>query len=208
MKPLLTQLIAENRLTAQESIDFERYFELLFKWNSTHNLTAILDEKNALIKHLIDCLSLLPFLSQQKTLLDVGTGAGFPGLVIAIMNREKKITLIEKSAKKCAFLTEVKNQLKLAQVNVICADVAVWRGAVFDEITARAFSTPEKLIRVSAHLLSHRGEYLLMLGKKLENLAQSLPDGWTVVKETSLKVSELMTDRWIIQVNREDREND
>ncbi len=208
MKPLFTQLSAADHLTAQESIDFERYFELLFKWNLTHNLTAILDEKDALIKHLIDCLSLLPFLSQQKTLLDVGTGAGFPGLVIAIMNREKKITLIEKSAKKCAFLTEVKNQLKLAQVNVVCGDVAVWRAGFFDEITARAFSTPEKLIRVSAHLLSPNGEYLLMLGKKPENLARSLPDAWTVVKETPLKASELMTDRWIIQVSRGEGEHD
>ena len=99
---------------------FASYLRLLEKWNRVHNLTAVRETERMVVLHLLDSLSLLPHLGEAKSLLDVGTGAGFPGVPVAIARPELSVTLLDSSHKKATFLEQVRAELGLANVRVAC----------------------------------------------------------------------------------------
>lgn len=140
------------------------YVQLLRKWNDTYNLTAIKDPRTMIIKHLLDSLAIQNHVP-DKLLLDVGTGAGLPGIPMAIINPEQHWTLLDSNNKKTAFLIYAKAQLGLLNIDVVHARV---EQAETDErfagITSRAYSRLQKFVEQTQHLLAENGSWYAMKG--------------------------------------------
>ena len=149
-----------------ESIKLEQYLELLDKWNHAYNLTAVRDLDSMVTKHILDSLAILPFI-KGKSLLDVGTGAGLPGIPLAIALPHLKIVLLDSNGKKIRFLQEVKRKLKLDNVEIIQSRVESYHPtALFDTLTSRAFSAIEQMLNLSRHLIVPDGIWVLMKGRR------------------------------------------
>lgn len=141
------------------------YLRLIEKWNRVHNLTAVREPGQMVVLHLLDSLAILPHVTKAKTLLDVGTGAGLPGIPLAIARPDLAVTLLDSSHKKATFLEQAKAELKLANVTVVCERVEKWQpGRTFDIVVSRAFSELGEFVAQSAHLAAPGGELLAMKG--------------------------------------------
>jgi 16S rRNA (guanine527-N7)-methyltransferase len=140
------------------------YLQLMIKWNKTYNLSAIRDPQSGVKKHLLDSLSILPYIGSDP-LLDVGAGAGLPGIVLAIMKPKLSVSVLDSVGKKCRFMQFAKTQLKLDNLNVINERVEVFKpDTCFGQITSRAFAEVDKTLKLTKHLLCDNGRYLLMKG--------------------------------------------
>ncbi|ROO32971.1 16S rRNA (guanine(527)-N(7))-methyltransferase RsmG [Salinisphaera orenii] len=141
------------------------YLAELANWNATHNLTAVREPRAMVARHLLDSLAVLEAVTGPR-LADVGTGAGLPGLVIALARPEIAVTLIESSAKKAAFLRHVRRRLQLANVEVVRARVEAHAPATgFDCVICRAFAAADDCLRLAGHLVGPGGRFLLMKGR-------------------------------------------
>lgn len=150
-----------------------QYLLLLDKWNAAYNLTAIRDLETMVSKHLLDSLAILPWLN-GKLILDVGTGAGLPGIPLAIAQPERQFVLLDSNGKKVRFLQEVKRQLALPNLEVVQFRVENYHPKQgFDTVLSRAFSSLEQMIFWTQHLISPEGVWLAMKGRyPEEELAQ------------------------------------
>ena len=151
---------------------FDLYYKLLVEWNNKFNLTHIILEKEVFLNHFYDSICLTKGFDFEKniSLCDFGTGAGFPGMVIAILFGHIKVTLLESNGKKCSFLEEVKNKLNLKNVSVINIRVEDYARKVreeFDIVTCRAVSSLPILLELSASLIKENG-YLLPLKSNVD----------------------------------------
>jgi len=145
-----------------------RYLSLIHKWNRIYNLSAIRDPIESVKKHLLDSLSIIHFV-QPGLLLDVGSGAGLPGIVIAIMKPETKVFVLDSVGKKCRFMQAVKSELALENLIVVNSRVESFKpNKSFSQITSRAFAEASKTIQLTKHLLEENGRYLLMKGSNIE----------------------------------------
>ncbi len=154
------------------------YLALLVKWNSTHNLTAITDSYAMVNQHILDSLSVLSAI-KGPTLLDVGSGAGLPGMMLAIMRPDIQVSSIDTRGKKIQFQTLAASSLGIENFHVIHSRVENYTADVgFTQIISRAFSSLENFISWTKHLLADDGEWLAMKGQlpteELEALKQSL----------------------------------
>jgi len=160
---ILKNGLSELGLTI-DSIKLEQYLELLHKWNHAYNLTAIRDLESMVSKHILDSLAILPFVNGES-LLDVGTGAGLPGIPLAIAAPNLKIVLLDSNGKKIRFLQEVKRQLKLDNVEIIQSRVESYHPDIlFDILTSRAFSSIDQMLNLTRHLIAPDGMWVLMKG--------------------------------------------
>jgi len=153
------------------------YLGELHKWNRVYNLTAVREPREMVARHLLDSLSLLPFLSGDS-LLDVGTGAGLPGVPLALARPDLRVDLLDASAKRTRFLTHLCSRLPLANARVLRSRVEDWRPAADDRcaggyamITSRAFSDLRQFTALSRHLLAAGGCWLAMLGREPSSTA-------------------------------------
>ncbi|MGN1099305.1 MAG: 16S rRNA (guanine(527)-N(7))-methyltransferase RsmG [Christensenellales bacterium] len=140
MKAVLDDVFGKDFFSTGEKERFCDYYDLLKSWNEKFNLTAIVDEKGVAVKHFFDSLTAMKYLPENSKVLDVGSGAGFPALPLAIMRKDCDFTLMEATGKKVAFLREVKDKLRLENVNPVHAraeESASLRES-FDVVTARA----------------------------------------------------------------------
>lgn len=158
--------------TQQQLLD---YLALLHKWNRVHNLTAVRDPEAMVVRHLLDSLAVLPHIHAWR-LLDVGSGAGLPGIPLALCLPDLRVTVLDSSHKKASFMRQVKAELELANLQVVCARVEQFRPEErYDIIIARAFSDLQQLINRTRHLLQPDGQWLAMKGvipqAELEQLA-------------------------------------
>lgn len=155
----------------------EQYKDLLIEWNNKFNLTTIIEEKDIYLKHFYDSIYLLTSYDfENKKILDFGTGAGFPGMVIAIVLKNSKITLMESNNKKVTFLNEVKNKLELNNVEIICAraeDYGKNNREIFDIITCRAVSNLNIILELSVSMLKVNGLFIPMKSNATEELNNS-----------------------------------
>ncbi|MBT3447705.1 MAG: 16S rRNA (guanine(527)-N(7))-methyltransferase RsmG [Candidatus Thioglobus sp.] len=143
-----------------------KYLALIIKWNKTYNLSAIRHTEDGIKKHLLDSLSVVSYI-QQTPLLDVGSGAGLPGIVISIMKPELSVTVLDTVGKKCRFMQFAKVQLGLNNLTVINQRVENFQPEqCFGQITSRAFAEVEKTLSLTQHLLCDNGHYLLMKGNR------------------------------------------
>tara|TARA_B100001245_G_scaffold87596_1_gene63192 strand:+ start:72 stop:683 length:612 start_codon:yes stop_codon:yes gene_type:complete len=155
------------------------YHSLILKWNKVYNLSAIRDPLESIKKHFLDSLSILNFI-KPGLLLDVGSGAGLPGIVIAIMKPKTKVFVIDSIGKKCRFMQTVKTELSLENLIVINSRVESFESEEsFSQITTRAFADVSKTIELTKHLISNKGRYLLMKGdnfneENIENINTQL----------------------------------
>ena len=155
------------------------YHSLILKWNKVYNLSAIRDPLESIKKHFLDSLSILNFI-KPGLLLDVGSGAGLPGIVIAIMKPKTKVFVIDSIGKKCRFMQTVKTELSLENLIVINSRVESFESEEsFSQITTRAFADVSKTIELTKHLISNKGRYLLMKGdnfneENIENINAQL----------------------------------
>lgn len=188
---------AEERLAA--------YLALLAKWNRTYNLTAIRDAAAMVTHHLLDSLAVLPWLGATARLADVGSGAGLPGLVLAIARPELAVVSIEANQKKAAFQQQVKIELDLGNVEVRCARVeAVPPVPPFNAVISRAFADLADFVRLAGPLVGPGGRLLAMKGVLPAAEIAALPAGWRASATHALAVPGLDAQRHLIVVERGD----
>lgn len=171
MDYLLSQLVAgveamglQSTVTPEMQTQCLTYLALLQKWNKVYNLTAVRDPQEMLILHLLDSLSVLPYI-QAGYLLDVGSGGGLPGLVIAITRPDVQVTTIDTVQKKTIFMRQVKAELGLSNVEVVHARVESYvPPSPFTQVISRAFSDIALFKQLTAHLMAPHGRWLAMKG--------------------------------------------
>lgn len=146
----------------------DRFADLLLEWSKVHSLTRA-NSKEEIYKNIVDSIYPLQFVSSFENFADIGTGAGFPGLLLAIARPEAKAYLIEPKAKRVAFLNFVKNTLHLSNVEVVHARVENFSPRSLDLITSRAVADVNLLFSLTAHLKSHETEYLLYKGSSVQS---------------------------------------
>ena len=178
------------------------YLDLLQKWNRVHNLTSVRDPEKMVSTHLLDSLSVLPHLPGGP-ILDVGSGAGLPGIPLAAANSNLQITLIEANQKKAAFLRQAIGELRLSNVQVVCEKVDEWfPPALFPCIIARAYAEISKFIETSRHLLATNGVIAAMKGRYPETEIKGIPREFEVKRIIELKVPGLDAQRHLVMIGR------
>jgi 16S rRNA (guanine527-N7)-methyltransferase len=174
------------------------YLELLVQWNASYNLTAVRDPLEMVSRHLVDSLSALPWI-QGEHLLDAGTGAGLPGIPLAILLPELTVTLLDSTGKKIRFLSHVKRRLKLENIQPVQARLESWQAEELPTcIISRAFSNLAKFVEASRHLAARDTMLLAMKGKYPEADLESLPDWTRVHSVEKLHVPGLQEDRHLV----------
>ena len=188
------------------------YLALLSKWNKVYNLTAVRDPAQMVTHHLLDSLAAVTAFAGAKNVLDVGAGGGLPGVILAIWaaeaQPEMRISMIDTVHKKTAFLTQVKAELQLSNINIYTARVEqlqlsqLPKQQPFDVITSRAFAELNDFINWTQHLLAPGGRYIALKGLMPEEEIQRLPEGWRVLESRPLTVPRLEAERHLIFIER------
>jgi 16S rRNA (guanine527-N7)-methyltransferase len=169
--------------------------------NATFNLTAIRDRLGMLRKHVLDSLSLQPFLRGLR-IADVGTGAGFPGLPLAVANPRRHFFLIEATGKKARFVAQTAERLGLANVEVVNARAENYRPfELFDTVVARALSSLADFVAYAGHLCAPEGRLLAMKGKRPDEEISSLPKAFRVLAVHRLKMPGLDDERHLVELS-------
>lgn len=178
-----TNLLGIN-LTDEELAKFEEYKEILKEYNKKFNLTSITNDNEIYLKHFYDslCITKAQELLNASSLLDIGTGAGFPGIPVAIVNKDIKITLVESNKKKCEFLKVVKDSLNLQNVEIINAraeDFAKTNREKFEVATSRAVANLSILLELEFPALSVGGVLIALKS----NVQEELENSKSILKE-------------------------
>ena len=182
---------------ARESM--QAHLALVEKWNRVHNLTSVREAEQMVTLHLLDSLSLLPHLGDAKRVADIGTGAGFPGVPLALARRDVQVALVESSHKKCAFLEQVKAELGIANMDVVCERVEQWKPAQrFEAVLSRAFADLADFVAQAAHLLAPGGRMLAMKGVHPYEEIARLPASHRVSGVVELRVPGLDAKRHLV----------
>lgn len=169
------------------------YVALLARWNATYNLSAVRDPAEMVTRHLLDSLAIVPHV-RGATLADLGSGAGLPGLPLAIVAPERAVTLVDSNGKKTRFLRAAVRELKLANVRVAESRVEDVAGR-FDCVTARAFARLADMLTWGGHLLAPDGVWLALKGRFPEDELAALPAGFRVDAVVPLQVPGLDAER-------------
>lgn len=191
-------------LSAQQHEQLLAYLALLIKWNKAYNLTAVRDPNEMVSRHLLDSLSVVPFVSEAgDNWLDVGSGGGMPGIPLAILFPERQFTLLDSNGKKTRFLTQVKLELKLANLQVIHSRVEAFTPAVpFSGICSRAFSSLEDFSNWTRHLGDGSTQWLAMKGVHPDDELQALPADFSLTATHVLKVPGCQGQRHLLILRR------
>ncbi len=169
--------------------------------NAQFNLTAIRDRPGMLVKHVLDSLSLQPYL-RGNSLADVGTGAGFPGLPLAIANPAMRFSLIEATAKKAQFVARTVLRIGCANVEVVHARAETYRPAeLFDTVVARALSSLADFVAYAGHLCAPQGRLLAMKGKRPDEEISAVPKTFRVLAVHRLKLPGLGDERHLVELS-------
>jgi 16S rRNA (guanine527-N7)-methyltransferase len=180
------------------------YLDLLQRWNGTYNLTAVRDPERMLIQHLFDCLALVEPLRRElgavapTRLLDVGSGGGLPGIVIAILNPDVNVTCVDTVGKKAAFIQQVAASLRLRNLQSQHARVEKMKAAPFDVVTSRAFASLADFVALTRSHLAADGVWLAMKGKDPSDERAVLPADVEVFHVEQLAVPELGAERCLV----------
>lgn len=194
-------------LSAEQKGKLLDYVALLAKWNAVYNLTAIRDTRQMLIQHILDSLSIVPHLATlgPATVLDVGSGGGLPGIVLAIVFPEWSITVNDIVQKKSAFQSQAKAELGLGNLSVVTGRVENLRPGAevpgkFDVIVSRAFAELADFVTLARHLVADDGAIWAMKGVRPDGEIERLPEGAHVKQVIRLKVPALDAERHLIEV--------
>ena len=156
-------------LSAEQIQLFLDYLHILQVWNTKINLTSIKDKKEIVIRHFLDSLTIFHFVEGESRVLDIGSGAGFPGIPLKIANPSIEVTLLDSTQKKVYFLSDVIRKLRLKRITAVCARAESEDNGVqryyYDFVISRAVGTVDKLIEISKPYMVDDGEIILMRGK-------------------------------------------
>ncbi len=189
---------------AQQSASLIAYVDLLARWNATYNLTAVRDRDGVWVQHIADCLAVLPVLDRQLAratatrVLDVGSGGGLPGVVLALMRPALDVTCVDTVGKKAAFVRQVAGALALPNLHAAHARVEALAVPPFDLITARAFASLADFVRLTRHLLSPDGAWMAMKGKHPADELAALPADVAVFHVEPITVPGLDAERCLV----------
>jgi 16S rRNA (guanine527-N7)-methyltransferase len=168
--------------------------------NAQFNLTAIRDRPGMLRKHVLDSMSLQPYLRGER-LADVGTGAGFPGLVLAVVNPQRRFTLIEATGKKARFVEQTAQRIGTGNVLVVNSRSESYRPfELFDTVVARALSSLADFVAYAGHLCAPDGRLLAMKGKRPDDEISALPRAFRVLAVHRLSVPGLPDERHLVEL--------
>ena len=178
------------------------HLDLLDEWNARMNLTAIRDRPSQLTKHLLDSLTVLPYLRGDR-IADIGSGAGFPGIPLAIVEPQRHFALIESTGKKCRFLEHVRDTLGLANVEVVQSRAEAYKPDVrFDTVIARAVGPVADLVKAAGPLVVGGGRLLCMKGRYPGAELAAKLNGWKVAAVHPLTVPGLAEERHLVELCR------
>lgn len=178
------------------------YMALLNKWNKAYNLTAVRDPAEMVSRHLLDSLSILPFVGAGRW-LDVGSGGGMPGVILAIMLPDNAFTLLDSNGKKTRFLTQVKLELGLDNMQVVNSRVEAFSpDQAFDGIVSRAFSSLADFTELTRHLSAPDTQWLAMKGLYPDAELQALADDFAVQQSMELSVPGCVASRHLLILKR------
>lgn len=207
---ILTNGLNELGIASNEAIvqKFETYLHELKKWNKAYNLTAITNDGDIVVKHFLDSLLYIKAFSKNiSDICDVGSGAGFPGIPLAIVMPAVHFVLIEPSRKRCAFLRHIKRTLSLSNVEVFEGRAEDIADRTFDAVITRATFSAVELVKKAGRLLKTGGYFILSKGKKAEEEIKELHGKYeykTITAELHFYDSEQKQTRIFIIVRRSD----
>lgn len=180
----------------------QRLLDALNDWNQRMNLTAIRDPEQQVSKHLLDSLSLQPWL-RGTLIADIGTGAGFPGLPLALVNPDKQFVLIDSVNKKLKFVEHAAQAMGLTNVTVLHTRAQDLKPEQrFDCLLSRAVGSIENFVKWCGHLCASGGRLLAMKGRYPEEELKALPSGWKVAAVHELKIPGLDEQRHVVEICR------
>ncbi len=191
--------------TTLQKDQLHQSLQLLVQWNKTYNLTAIRDPGQMLISHIFDCLAVVPVVAEiaPRTILDVGAGAGLPGIVLSILMPDVHVTLVDASRKKVAFLTQVKGALHLGHVTPLHARIEALAGRLRAEmVVARAFADLPKMVSLVEGSLATGGVIAAMKGVVPAEEIQRMPKPWHVRSIQTLQIPQLDAARCVVLIER------
>ena len=195
--------LAELGIDVPESgqVRLIQYLGLIEKWNKVHNLTAIRDPQQMLAHHLLDSLGVLPHIDTARSLVDVGSGAGLPGIPLAIVRPDLAVALLDSSHKRLAFQQQCKTELGLVNVTAIHSRVQEYQsGSGFDVVISRAFSDLSEFVQAARHLCAKQGRMLAMKGLYPHEEVTKLPEGVSVTQVTELRIPGLNANRHLLEI--------
>jgi 16S rRNA (guanine527-N7)-methyltransferase len=200
-QPLRRGLLALGVGLSDEQVErLERYLALLEKWNRVYNLTAIREPERMVTHHVLDSLAILPHVRGPRV-LDVGSGAGLPGIPLALASPGLEVTLLDSSHKKAAFLQQAVAELRLANTTVVATRLEAWQtDARFDTIVSRAFADLGEFVSAAARLLAPGGAMAAMKGVHPRDEIERLPAGFRVREVLKLDVPLLDAERHLVVV--------
>lgn len=189
--------------TVREQITgLTHFLRLLEKWNQAFNLTAVRDLDEMVGRHILDSASARPFL-YGTSVLDAGTGAGLPGLPLAILEPEREFCLLDSGGKKVRFVRHVVGELAVENVAVVQGRVEEYEpAALFDTVICRAFSPLGKFVRSCGRFADTGGRLVAMKGRPADQEMAGLPPGWTVTEIAGVKIPGLAVQRHIVVIQR------
>ena len=189
-------------LSSQSIEQLMHYLTLLQKWNKVYNLTAIRDPQEMLVKHLLDSLAVVPFIS-GKRLIDVGTGGGLPGIPLAICYPDCQVDLLDSNSKKTRFLIQAKAELKLENTLVLHSRVEEYQPTeLYDGVVSRAFASMEDMLHWTQHLLAKDGHWWAMKAQKDFEDYSKLAGLANIDQIIDLDVPGLHAERTLIKASR------
>lgn len=201
---LLKKALSENSIDIVPATQDRliQYLQLLQTWNKVYNLTSITHPKEMVYLHLVDSLAVAPYLTGTQ-MLDVGTGAGLPGIPLAITHPQQHWTLLDKNSKKTRFLTQAIAELGLK--NAIASHTRSEEfhpGQGFDNILSRAFGTIRMFAETAGHLLNPNGVLIAMKGKYPQDELNDLPEGFQIQDVTRLDIKGTDIERHIVRIKK------
>ena len=201
LQPQLQQALSELKLplSDEQQLQLLYYLQQLLFWNKAYNLTAIKDDQQALIKHIFDSLSIVPFLPAGD-LLDIGTGAGLPAVIVAICQPQRAVTALDSNQKKIRFIKQVASELGLKNLTPVASRIEAHEGT-YQVITSRAFASLVDFVTHSQSKLADNGIICAMKGVEPIDEIQALQHEWQINTQV-LTVPKLYESRHLIYLQR------
>lgn len=179
-----------------------QYIQLLQKWNQVYNLTAVHDPRQMVTRHLLDSIAIARYVKGR--VVDVGTGAGLPGIPLALVLPQLQFVLVDSNAKKTRFVVQAVTELGLDNVDVVCTRAQEYKPLhAFDTLVARAFASIDKVLAASHHLCASGGRALIMKGKHPEQELAVLPAHYKSTSVHAVAVPGLNAKRHLVIVTRQ-----
>ncbi|ASD68831.1 MULTISPECIES: 16S rRNA (guanine(527)-N(7))-methyltransferase RsmG [Pseudoalteromonas] len=201
----LNELLADTsiELSEQQKQQLVEYVQLLDKWNKAYNLTSVRDPKEMMVKHIMDSLVVAPHLTGSNY-IDVGTGPGLPGMVLAIARPDINFVLLDSLGKRVRFLMQVKHGLGIENVTPVQSRVEEYQPSVkLDGVLSRAFASLQDMIQWCSHLIDNQGVFLALKGQYPADELEQLPNGVSLSQDISLVVPKLEGERHLIILSKD-----